>query len=289
MSMQSPYVSLALSRLRRGVTTCCWVVGMALVIQTMIWAVATFMDVRFTVLQDSHKPELIISADQAREEVSPLTGAAPANVVADAEGIEAVNPNRIMTKYDMMMSKASSLAMSAGTIAMVLLVPLLALGVLLTTGSATPGVERTVSAFSWSLVVGLLVMPIGQWLGLPWQEGALASYGQMTQQVDLLIGDSLDNWGTPTFYCRFAVLPLACVVGVTMIGLKFATGVHAGIIQKESMRLDPALEREAANVKPSSLHGGRATAAMNMLASADRQPVAAAAAPSGEAPPRRLI
>jgi len=293
-SMQSPYVSHALSRLRRSVSICCWIVGMALLLQTMLWAVATFMDVRYVTLADNSQPELIISADQIRKQTSPLTDASTLSAPAVEEHAEqAVDPNRVPTRYDALMNKASTLAMSAGTIAMVLLMPLLALGVLLSTGSATPGVEKTVSAFSWSLVVGLLVLPFGQTLGMPWQEGALLSYSQMTQQVDLVIGESLDAWGTPTFYCRFAVLPLACLVGITMIGMKFSTGVHAGIIQKEKMRLDPVLEKEAANIKAASLHAGRAGAAMKAAGvAAAAEPVVAApvaAAAGNEPPPRRLI
>jgi len=294
-SMQSPYVSQALLRLRRSVSICCWMVGVALLLQTMVWAVSTFMDVRHVTLADNSEPELIISAEQMRKQSSPLTDASTlaAQQAALEDAPQAVDPNRVPTKYDAMMNKASALAMSAGTIAMVMLMPLLALGVLLSTSSATPGVEKTVSAFSWSLVVGLLVLPFGQTLGMPWEEGALASYSMMTKQVDLMIGDSPDAWGTPTFYCRFAVLPLACLVGVTMIGLKFSTGVYAGIIQKEKMRLDPVLEKEAANIKAASLHAGRAGAAMKVAtAAAAAEPIVAAAAPSspaGEAPPRRLI
>jgi hypothetical protein len=87
------------------------------------------------------------------------------------------------------------------------------------------------------------------------------------------------------------VLPLACLVGVTMIGLKFSTGVYAGIIPKERMRLDPVLEKEAANIKAASLHAGRAGAAMKAAGVAAAEPAVAAAAPgtTGEAPPRRLI
>jgi len=295
-SMQSPFVSQALLRLRRSVSICCWIVGVALLLQTMLWAVSTFMDVRHITLADHREPELIVSADQARKQISPLTDASVlggGGAVADDRGASAVDANRVPTKYDAMMNKASALAMSAGTIAMVLLMPLLALGVLLSTSSATPGVEGTVSAFSWSLVVGLLVLPLGQTLGLPWEEGALASYGLMTQQVDLMIGDSLDAWGTPTFYCRFAVLPMACLVGVTLIGMKFSTGVYAGIIQKERMRLDPVLEKEAANIKAANLHAGRASGAMKMATAAAAEPVlpsAPVAVGNGEpAPPRRLI
>jgi hypothetical protein len=89
---------------------------------------------------------------------------------------------------------------------------------------------------------------------------------------------------------------------VTLIGLGFSAGVHSGIVPKENMRLDPTLEREAANITPGSLHGGRAAVALRAASSApmsspERKPVSAPAPsqpPSitqlsvGEAP-KRLI
>jgi len=60
-----------------------------------------------------------------------------------------------------------------------------------------------------------------------------------------------------TFYARFGLLPLACLIGAAMIGLRFCAGVESALPKKEDMRLDPTLEREAGNIKPTSLHGAR--------------------------------
>ena len=175
-----------------------------------------------------------------------------------------------------------------------LLLPLLGLGVLLGVTTATSGVESTVSAFMWSLFISMLVLPLGASVGLPWSEGALTSYTMMTEQVDAIRDASPDALGGATFYARFAFLPIACVAGIAMVGLRFGSGVNAGIIPRESMRLDPVLEREAANVKPGSLHGGRAGNAlrnMNGSNTPERKPSAPApalATSAGEAP-RRLI
>jgi hypothetical protein len=119
-----------------------------------------------------------------------------------------------------------------------------------------------VSAFGWALLVGLLVMPIGAYVNLPWADGALWSYGGLTTVLDERVATD-EAGGLPiVFYARYLVLPVVCVIGIALVGMRFSAGVEAGLLMKENFRLDPALEQEAANMKPSSLHGGRAAAAM---------------------------
>ena len=288
--IQSPFVSTALARLRRGVAACCWVVAGALLVQVLVWCTATFTQARIAVIEAPAKPGVIISA---HDDVTPATfkPASPTALTADAA---TPDPNRVMSQYDPMLAKASTLARATGSLAMVMLLPLLGLGVLLGVTTATSGVESTVSAFMWSLFISMLVLPLGASVGLPWSEGALTSYTMMTEQVDAIRDASPDALGGATFYARFAFLPIACVAGIAMVGLRFGSGVNAGIIPRESMRLDPVLEREAANVKPGSLHGGRpgnALRNMNGSNTPERKPSAPApalATSAGEAP-RRLI
>jgi hypothetical protein len=297
-SIQGPFVSMALTRLRRGVSVCCWLVASALVLQILIWCAATFLDVRFQVVKANAPTQLIVKHSEADRSNQTLGSASVNGAYQTADGAPpveqgAVDPNRVPTKFNLLMEKASALMMSTGTLAMVLMVPFLALGVVLGAGSATPGVDKTVSAFMWSLFASLLVLPLGELLNLPWEEGALTSYAYMTQQVDLQLSNDQERWGALQFYSRFLVLPLACVVSTTIVGLRFSLGVSMGILPKESMRLDPALEKEAANITPSSLHGGRAGAALKAIGGmnngADRKVTAPLAHTTAGEAPRRLI
>jgi hypothetical protein len=291
--MQSPYVSQALSRLRRGVTVCCWVAGLSLVAQLLVWGTATFMDVRHKALEDAAPPGQIVSAEASQSHAKsngPLVVNATEKAAEAAESAP-IDLNRIRTSNDRVMEVISATAMSAGTLAIILVLPLLALGVLLGAGSATPGIDHSVSAFMWSLLVAVLVLPLGHVVGLPWNEGALASYSYMTGEVDRVMTEGSESWGNASFYCRFALLPLACVVGVTMIGLRFGAGVHAGIMPKEDMRLDPVLEKEAGNIKASSLHAGRAGAALRAASAAiaEKKPIPAINQVTAGDAPKRLI
>jgi hypothetical protein len=147
------------------------------------------------------------------------------------------------------------------------LVPFIGLGVVLATSSATTGVEQAVSAFGWSIVVALLVMPVAQVLGLPWRDGALWSYDALTAHVDMLdnVVEKDKVQASIMFYARYLLLPLASVVGILLVGTRFSAGVEMGLEVAENLRLDPQLEQEAGNVQPGSLHGGRTAAAMRQI------------------------
>jgi hypothetical protein len=276
-SMQTPYVSISLTRLRRGVTMCCWVVGLALVAQLLVWCFATFMDVRYTIIEDRTPGQLIVSTtDVSKPSILPTDP----NIVANDKSID---PNRVSTKQDKIMAKVERFAYGAGMLGIVMLIPLLVLGAIMSTCCAIPGCEKTVSSFMWAMVIALLILPMGGVLGLPWSEGGLVSYENMTKQVDIEMAED-GSWGSPTFHARFAVLPLACLIGITMVGFGFGAGVHAGIA-KEDTRLDPALEREASNVTPSSLHGGRAAVAMRTMNQSSSPAPASAPPPPPERKP----
>jgi hypothetical protein len=234
---------------------------------------AAFLDVRHQVLEQQDTPATIVSAaDAAREQPLALPDAQPLEspAAAKVESPAPVNPNVVLTKQDFLMGRVSSLALTAGSIAIVLLIPMIMVGVMLSAAAATPGVERVVSSFMWSLVVALLVLPLGTQFGLPWNYGGLVPYEYMTQEVDRQMVDG--RWGDATFHARFSGLPLFCLIGVGFVGFRYAHGVSAGILPKEDIRLDPALEKEAGNIKPGSLIGGRTAAALRNVSSGPAAP-----------------
>lgn len=273
-SMQTPFVCIALARLRRGVLVCCWLIALSLIAQLLVWATAMFTDVRHhTVLvQASASPLIVNQAEKVPQNAPAISTSDKSEAVATvarttpaATGMKVPDANRVPSKYDRMMKTTSDFAAGIGMLAIIALLPLLAVGAIMGAGSATPGVEHAVSAFTWSIILAMLILPLGEMIGLPVKEGALYVYSNMTHQVDAAHSVD-DGWASPTFYARFAVLPLACIVAVAIIGLRFCAGVGAGMPVVESMRLDPVLEREAANITPGSLHGGRGAAALRGVA-----------------------
>ena len=264
----SASVSVALGRLKRGVLLCCWAVGLALMAQVAIWSLVTFTDVRWQQALpadgEAGRP-MIVESDADAEAPAPGSVFAQDPIVEPRP--EELGPPIVPSRYDSMFRTGSSLLSGFGTIAVLALVPFIGLGVVLATSSATTGVEQAVSAFGWSIVVALLVMPVAQVLGLPWRDGALWSYDALTAHVDMLdnVVEKDKVQASIMFYARYLLLPLASVVGILLVGTRFSAGVEVGLEVAENLRLDPQLEQEAGNVQPGSLHGGRTAAAMRQI------------------------
>ena len=67
-----------------------------------------------------------------------------------------------------------------------------------------------------------------------------------------------------------------CGVGCVLIMWRFGGGVEP-LLPEEMHRLDPALEKETANMSVTSLHGGRSGAALNRVMDSQKKAADAAA------------
>jgi len=182
---QSSFVGLALVRLRLSVLACVWVIGLSLMAQMGVWIAATFTDVRHEVVRNAPAPALIVTST-VKHDSQAAGGIEAGNTAAINQAKEAASagPERAISKYDSMMGMLARFASGAAMLALLVLIPLMALGVMLSAGTATPGVEHTVGAFTWSILLSLLLLPLGDFVGLPWREGAMYSYPTMTDLVD---------------------------------------------------------------------------------------------------------
>jgi hypothetical protein len=191
------------------------------------------------------------------------------------------------------MRAVTMFAGSIGTLAMVALIPLLAVGVMLGAGSATPGVDKTVSAFCWCLLLALLILPVGGSLGLALSGGVFSNYSEICLAADAARNGSVDHIAL-VYYGRYLVIPIMCIIGATLVGLKFGAGVELGLVPWDEVDYDPTVEGEASGVKPSSLMGGRAGGALGRMlttpgsSESDAKLPSATKVTAGEAP-RRLI
>ena len=273
--VQHTFVNLAMARLRFSVLACCWILALSLIAQMGVWLTATFTDVRFTTVKTAAKPAMIVNGAITRNGDN-SAGIEAGNTAVVNHPETSVDANRVLSPKDSMMHMVVSIARAAAMLAFIVLMPLMMLGVLLGASSATPGVEHTAASFVWAVILGVLLLPIGQFIGLPWRDGAMYAYSAMTSIIDAT-QDKHASFGL-TFYAQFGFLPLACLIGVAMVGLRFCAGLEAGLPRKEDLRLDPVLEREAANIAPTSLHGPRGGG--GVLRAAPPSPPAAAASAS---------
>jgi len=100
----------------------------------------------------------------------------------------------------------------------------------------------------------LLIMPLGGWFGMAWNQGTITDYRGLTIEVDA----ARENGFEATFYARFLLLPAASAVGFILVGFQFNSAVLAVLLKRDG--LDEELELEASNVAATSLHGASRSA-----------------------------
>lgn len=305
-------IGLALGRLRNAVMICCWIIGLALCVQLVTWSLATYTDMRFETPEDSTtavaeaEPQVVVAESPRQQRIRQAREADMGIDLSSEPEAASSEPQQQTGRVDAMFATLHNLAAGIGRCAMLAVVPLMMVGVMLAAGSATPGVDRVVSSLVWALIAAALILPLGNAFSLPWDGGALSTYEQVTAPIDhMQIASTSDEQtasagqattdaapSTLTMHLRFGLLPLACIVGITLVGLRFCSGVEAGVLAGESMRLDPVLEREAANISPSSLHSGRTTGALTRTMQErepEQQTSATAKSVSAGQSPQRLI
>ena len=282
MNERHASISRAFGRLRTNVLVCCGVILIALVAHVVIWALASFTDMRYkesvndeavpiVVMEAAESPELLMSLND--EEV----------ITTEDEEVPGINESGTRTAIDFILEDTMTLTSAAGTLALCIMLPLICLGVLLIGTSGLPGVERTISALIWGIILAALTLPLGTVFELPWQNGVFSPYAGMVEEIEATRADYGGAGADLMYYARHLVVPFACVIGVLILGWRFAVGVEQGL-PSEYQHLDPVLEVEAQRVAQSatSLHANRSdkvfTGAME-----------ASAPPKVEAPPRRLI
>ena len=249
-------ISIALGRLRGGTHLACWLLGLALLVHVVVWAMTSYTDLRYANSSAAEgAPKVVVQPELTLSEA------------ADAQTPVVTEPApRHVGKSDRAFRAAASVSGGLGTLAMILLVPLLGLGVTVAAGSATPGVEHTVSAFAWSLILGVLVLPVGVMMGTLPNWSSFTSYDALIAQVEAYRQGAADAPGFVAFYGRFLLIPLTAIVGCILIGVRFSAGVEAARMPREPI-LDPVLEAEAANIATTSLHGsgGRTAGALRKI------------------------
>lgn len=296
---QSRSVGLALNRLRLGVAACCWIIGLALALQVVIWSLVSYTEMRYASegesVVETETPAVVTAESPRQQRIREAREAEMGIELTSTPEVTPVEP--VYSTTDGIFATLVDSAGGIGRFAMLALLPLMMVGVVLSAGSATPGVDRVVSALIWGLIAAAFILPFGSigggTFGMPWDHGGLSTYEHMTGWVDRVNADDPEQAASSlVFHARLCLLPIACIVAITLVGLRFCSGVEAGVLAAESMRLDPALEREAANISPSSLHSGRSSSAFSQALrsdddKSDKGPSARSVSP-GELP-QRLI
>ncbi len=274
MHTPKPHVSKALSQLRYSVAIAALTVATCATLQLLVFGFSHFTNVRW----EQAKPENLVreltvvpatEADRtATGSEAPATGAdvfsergRKVRKIADIEAMEAM---RVPSRWDAVLNQFSILASVGGVISAITLSVLLMLGVVIAGGGCVPGVEKTVNAATWAVVLGLVCVPWRDVMPSVPFSGAFGRYEDLTAASDAVNagrGDAL------ALYAGYLFLPTTAIAVALLVWFHFREGVDRGIIVTSISDLELTVEREMERVRTRGVvsHvGPRSTGALNM-------------------------
>lgn len=282
---RSDAIAAALTRLRGIVLVCGLLVATAILVQVLTWGMTAFTDMRYAHVSRREAPQIVTRADPAAGAV--IEGLDAPKRPPPPDVPSSINRIGRVTKLDLAIRDAYNLASAVGSTAVIVLLPMLLLATLIGVVGQTPGIERAASSLIWAILLALFTIPMSGFLDLSWQQGIFGSAADMINAVEDARADYGGSGRMSDLYTRYAVLPIACLIGSGLLVARFMSAVEAGLVS-EAQRPDLVLDREASRVAASagSLHGGRSSALLQR--SLDARPAAAHKEASDPAP-RRLI
>jgi hypothetical protein len=278
-----PHVSAALAHLRSGVTWSAVAVTLCIITQLLVFGFVHFTELRFAAPEakaaaaPDQPLQVVPAVREPRRDLSPPGGATVRT--PDETPAEPQAPPRRLSPFNNALHYASDYAAAFGVASSAVFFSLIFLGVVVAAGGAVPGVEKAVSASTWSLVLALLCLPWYHFVPTaPWP-GVFSSYAIMTVETGSVdVGQS----SGASLLATYLVLPIAALLATLLILARFRAGVEAGVIIQSVSELDRAIEREAEEImrRGISVSGPRAVGALN---------AAIGSAQDTDAPPLRSV
>jgi hypothetical protein len=239
---QHPHISAAVKHTRGWVTLLSIIVATCCLSQMLIYGFVRFTEIRFTEVSTptpygERSLQVVVPTEAGPAEASEAVGGVRSKAIA--QGRE-VGPTRIQSGADSAMARISVFATSAGALCCVLLAMMTALGTVIAGGGNVPGVERTVTATTWAVLLGLLCLPwsnVFPGLRIP---GVFSDYSRLCAVADKIPGSV-----SPTVaFFQWILMPLAAAtVSMVVLGM-FRSGVERGVIVTSVNQFDAAIERE---------------------------------------------
>jgi len=280
-----PHVSAALQHLRFTITAAGGALILALIAQLFIFGFVHYTDLRWTTLEPARpaEPELRVvetNTDSARSLTGRGSRVAHAQTPADEAAPTPADVNRALSRADYWFHAISDLARSIGSVAAAALAIMMLMGVAVAGGASVPGVEKVVTASTWSVVVALVCLPTASTLpGVPFR-GALPAYDWLTAASEAIRAGAPAAPGGSQFLASALVAPIVVIAVTAMIVIRFHRGVEQGVIATSVSELDEKLRREMSSIKMGAVSAPRSVGALNRaIGDAPADPLAPAAIP----------
>lgn len=259
--------------------------GLALGGRVVLFAIVHFTDTRTTQIgQSDAEPLRVVNAPpRAQVEGTPKNAQGIAELPARAE------VNQVPGTSDVMLRRFSIVVQWTGVMASILLAVLMFQAVVLAGAGAVPGIERAVSASTIAFVIVLCCLPLSGVLPETPFRGVFIAYERLVaESAQVRAGDPAAP-APIAFFALHLLLPLALLVALIIVTLRFRSGVEAGVIATSVSQIDEKLEREIRSMKTGQLSAPRAVGALNVAMGAHLSdsdlPLAAGAESIRVAPP----
>lgn len=264
-TLTRPHVSAALQHLRRSILCVGSALAVCLLAQVIIWGSVHFTDVRRVELRPEGgvRHEQVVVQKPSMESPESATAVSAQTERSRAKAKESVNPNLVPSAEDHLLRRTSEVAQTLGIMCAVLLAILMLQGVAVAGGASVPGVEMAVTATTWTLVIGMLCLPLASLLpGVPFG-GVFRSYDSMVMGSEVYRQKGPGAPSGTMFFGLNMVLPLLMLAGLGAALLRFHLGVEQGAMMSCMSEVDEKLEREIRTMKLGALASSRAVAALN--------------------------
>lgn len=240
-----PHVSAAVKHLRGWITFAAAIVVVCAITQMLVYGFVNYTDIRFNQVQK------VTPFGERKLEVrvpTPEESPAPEAIPAVAGGVRAqaiergreIAPERTLSNANRVMGHITDTTTSLGVFACLCLAAMTLLGAVVAGGGAIPGVEKTVTAAFWSVVLGLMCLPWSSafpGLKIP---GIFSTYHAMTLAADGVPG----SIGPTAAAAQWLLMPLLAGVAALFVCGWYRAGVERGIIATSVSQFDRAIEQE---------------------------------------------
>jgi hypothetical protein len=286
---QQPVSSIALAfrRIHRWALICSWVLGISIGANTVIWALVAFTEVRFQALPSQESPGAVVTTDDVRPMA--IGSTKPAAETADQQiplGTTTLSP------WDGRLRAISKAVVSIGTVAGLMLAPLMTLGLILAMSLSIMRCERAATAVFYAFVFWVASIPLSHVLSTVEFDGLLLTYDSLASRVSSFQSGQAS---VTIFFARHLMLPIAAVLLLVLMAMRYRDGLECGMYSREVAEYEDSIDREASNVSATSLRGaGRMATAFGHVAPGDGQTpggdgMSSATKVSPGTQPRRLI
>lgn len=249
-----PHVSEALRQLRRWVMLSAVLLAAAAAVHMLVFGFVAYTSVRWDDPRQTERTRELTVVGAGTSAAPSIVGGARSTTTAAAPPSE----ERTLSATDASLRRASTAAVTLGTLAALALAAFCFLGVIVAGGGQVPGVEKAVTACVWSFALGVLCLPWGDVFASVRLPVVFAPYAAMTGVVD-------GGGAGLVAHAQWVGLPLVAFVTACLVGIWFCQGVSRGVIVTAPSELDKAVEREIETIQKRGLQTGtsRTVGALN--------------------------